>query len=80
MALTRDRQADVGVHVRELHLQIQLINLRGLLAQTKNEPRLKGPFPQEMYAGIIGSCQTLLDKLHSMRCVVSRQEWCVALI
>jgi hypothetical protein len=59
----------------ELHLQIQLINLRNLLGQTKNEPRLKGPFPQEMYAEILNSCQTLLDKLHSMRCVITRQEW-----
>jgi hypothetical protein len=60
---------------RELHLQIQLINMRGLLTQTKNEPRLKGPFPQAMYSEILNSCQRTLDKLHSMRCVIMRQEW-----
>ncbi|GHJ83768.1 hypothetical protein NliqN6_0170 [Naganishia liquefaciens] len=59
----------------ELHLQIQLIQLRALLTQTANEPRLKGPFPRDTYGGIINSCQTMLDKLHSMRCVTTRQEW-----
>jgi hypothetical protein len=32
-------------HNRELHLQIKLIELQGLLAQAQHEPRLKGPFP-----------------------------------
>jgi hypothetical protein len=51
--------------------------MRGLLTQTKNEPRLKGPFPQAMYSEILNSCQRTLDKLHSMRCVIMRQEWYV---
>ncbi|KAJ6507413.1 Fusaric acid resistance protein-like-domain-containing protein [Mycena vitilis] len=59
----------------ELHLQIQLIQLQGLLAQTQNEPRLKGPFPVQLYRGILTSLQTILDKLHSMRCVTTREEW-----
>ncbi|KAJ9102098.1 hypothetical protein QFC20_005107 [Naganishia adeliensis] len=59
----------------ELHLQIQLIQLRALLIQTANEPRLKGPFPRDTYGAIINSCQTMLDKFHSMRCVTTRQEW-----
>ncbi|KAJ9103734.1 hypothetical protein QFC21_002194 [Naganishia friedmannii] len=59
----------------ELHLQIQLIKLRALLIQTANEPRLKGPFPKDTYGGIINSCQTMLDRFHSMRCVTTRQEW-----
>jgi len=59
----------------ELHLQIKLIELQGLLAQTQHEPRLKGPFPVALYRSILASLQMILDKLHSMRCVTSREEW-----
>ncbi|KAG7098252.1 hypothetical protein E1B28_000214 [Marasmius oreades] len=59
----------------ELHLQIQLIEMQGLLAQTQHEPRLKGPFPIALYRGILTSLQTILDRLHSMRCVTTREEW-----
>lgn len=59
----------------ELHLQLQLIKLQGLLAQTQHEPRLKGPFPVGLYRSILTSLQSILDKLHSMRCVTSREEW-----
>lgn len=59
----------------ELHLQLQLIELQGLLAQTQHEPRLKGPFPVGLYRSILTSLQSILDKLHSMRCVTSREEW-----
>ncbi|KAG9316913.1 Fusaric acid resistance protein-like-domain-containing protein [Chiua virens] len=59
----------------ELHLQIKLIELQGLLAQTQHEPRLKGPFPIMLYRSILTSLQTILDKLHSMRCVTTREEW-----
>lgn len=59
----------------ELHLQIKLIELQNLLAQAQHEPRLKGPFPVELYRGILVSLQTILDKLHSMRCVTTREEW-----
>lgn len=62
---------------RELHLQIKLIQLQGLLAQTQHEPRLKGPFPVALYRAMLTSLQTILDKLHSMRCVTSREEWYV---
>ncbi|KAI0798617.1 Fusaric acid resistance protein-like-domain-containing protein [Irpex lacteus] len=61
----------------ELHLQIKLIELQKLLAQTQHEPRLKGPFPIKLYRSMLTSLQTILDKLHSMRCVTSREEWCV---
>jgi len=64
----------IGNH-RELHLQIKLIELQGLLAQTQHEPRLKGPFPVKLYRGILTSLQTILDKLHSMRCVTTKEEW-----
>ncbi|KAJ7933967.1 hypothetical protein B0H13DRAFT_2227384 [Mycena leptocephala] len=40
-----------------------------------HEPRLKGPFPVQLYRGILTSLQTILDKLHSMRCVTTREEW-----
>ncbi|RPD58687.1 hypothetical protein L227DRAFT_504933 [Lentinus tigrinus ALCF2SS1-6] len=59
----------------ELHLQIKLIELQGLLAQTQHEPRLKGPFPVPLYRSILTSLQSILDRLHSMRCVTSREEW-----
>ncbi|KZT10938.1 uncharacterized protein LAESUDRAFT_643293 [Laetiporus sulphureus 93-53] len=59
----------------ELHLQIKLIELQGLLSQAQHEPRLKGPFPVGLYRSILTSLQTILDKLHSMRCVTSREEW-----
>jgi hypothetical protein len=60
---------------RELHLQIKLIQLQGLLASAQHEPRLKGPFPVKLYRGILTSLQTILDRLHSMRCVTTREEW-----
>lgn len=61
--------------MRELHLQSQLNTLRGLLAQTKNEPRLKGPFAFDFYQEVLLSCERMLDRLHSMRCVTTRDEW-----
>lgn len=57
--------------VRELHLQLQLIKLQSLLAQTAHEPRLKGPFPVHLYRTILTSLQVILDKLHLMRCGAS---------
>lgn len=60
---------------RELHLQIKLIELQGLLAQTQHEPRLKGPFPVHLYRNILTSLQTILDRMHSMRCVTTKEEW-----
>lgn len=66
---------------RELHLQRKLITLQELLAQTQHEPRLKGPFPIQLYRSILTSLQTILDKLHSMRCVTTREEWyCFSLL
>lgn len=64
---------------RELHLQIKLLELQDLLKQTQHEPRLKGPFPTKLYRSILASLQTILDKLHSMRCVTTREEWYVIL-
>lgn len=64
----------------ELHLQKQLSSLRGLLAHAKNEPRLKGPFAFRFYEDVLLSCERMLDRLHSMRCVTTRREWCVLLL
>ncbi|PPQ71156.1 hypothetical protein CVT24_009837 [Panaeolus cyanescens] len=58
----------------ELHLQIKLIELQNLLVQAQHEPRLKGPFPVDLYRKILISLQTILDKLHSMRCVTTKEE------
>ncbi|KAN0063291.1 hypothetical protein ACQY0O_004455 [Thecaphora frezii] len=75
--LLKHRQAPVGDEFQaiELHLQVTIIKLEGLLAQTKHEPRLKGPFPVATYRSMLGCCQNILDKLHSMRCVTSRDDW-----
>ncbi|WRT68516.1 uncharacterized protein IL334_005492 [Kwoniella shivajii] len=59
----------------EMHLQSQLLTMRALLAQTKNEPRLKGPFAFSFYNEVLLSCERMLDRLHSMRCVTTRDEW-----
>lgn len=60
----------------EMHLQISLISLAGLLDYSQHEPRLKGPFPAMSYAKILQACQRLLDDLHAMRIVALRPEFC----
>ncbi len=60
---------------RELHLQIQLLDMKALLDQTKHEPRLKGPFPFALYDDMLSSCQTIIERMHSMRCVTTRPDW-----
>ncbi|PVF97453.1 hypothetical protein CPB86DRAFT_706963 [Serendipita vermifera] len=62
----------------ELHLQIKLIALQNLLSQAQNEPRLKGPFPVQLYRSILTNLQMILDLFHSMRCVTTREEWYTA--
>ncbi|CAE6416781.1 unnamed protein product [Rhizoctonia solani] len=59
----------------ELHLQLKLIELQGLLAQAQNEPRLKGPFPVALYRTILTSLQSMLDMLHSLRCTTTQKDW-----
>ncbi|OAD77430.1 hypothetical protein PHYBLDRAFT_179854 [Phycomyces blakesleeanus NRRL 1555(-)] len=59
----------------ELGLQRALLDLQELLAQTPNEPRLKGPFPADTYRTILGSCQNIVDKFLSMRTVVLKDAW-----
>lgn len=59
----------------ELNLQVHLIKLEGLLSLTKHEPRLKGPFPVQTYKQFLGCCQNILDLLHTMNQVTSRNDW-----
>ncbi|CAG8441266.1 7037_t:CDS:2 [Funneliformis mosseae] len=59
----------------ELILQVSLLKLTDLLAQTPNEPRMKGPFPIHTYSEILTGCQNILDKLLSMRIAVTQEEW-----
>ncbi|RKP05200.1 Fusaric acid resistance protein-like-domain-containing protein [Thamnocephalis sphaerospora] len=59
----------------EMLLQLQLLKLQDLLALTRNEPRLKGPFPREMYACILGHGQSLIDRMLTMRTAVMDATW-----
>ncbi|KAE8270183.1 hypothetical protein A4X09_0g2142 [Tilletia walkeri] len=72
---TKQDRIDAEFQAIELHLQLSIIKLEGLLAQTRHEPRLKGPFPISTYKALLGCCQSILDKLHSMRCVTARDAW-----
>ncbi|KAJ2103759.1 hypothetical protein GGI09_000488 [Coemansia sp. S100] len=54
----------------EMHLQSSLLEIRALLADTLNEPRLKGPFPLASYHRIINACQRLLDAMVAARWVM----------
>ncbi|KAI8332623.1 hypothetical protein BC941DRAFT_402304 [Chlamydoabsidia padenii] len=59
----------------ELGLQRTLIELHELLAQTPNEPRLKGAFPVATYRDILASCQNIVDKFMSIRTVMLKEVW-----
>lgn len=61
----------------ELGLQRSLIDLQTLLAQTPNEPRLKGAFPVSTYSDMLSSCQNIVDKFMSMRTVMFKEEWSI---
>lgn len=38
-------------------------------------PTSTGPFPKALFNSCIMSSQTILDRFHSIRCVVNRDEW-----
>ncbi|KAI7873761.1 hypothetical protein K492DRAFT_211962 [Lichtheimia hyalospora FSU 10163] len=59
----------------ELDLQRTLLDLQALLAQTPNEPRLKGAFPVDTYKSMLNSCQNVVDKFCCMRTVVFKDAW-----
>lgn len=49
--------------------------MNGMLTQTSLEPRLKGPFPVAQYRQILNATQNILDQLHAIRTVTTRDEW-----
>jgi hypothetical protein len=59
----------------EMLLQVKLLKIQDLLALTRNEPRLKGTFPRGMYARIISHCQSLIDRMLTMRTAVTDATW-----
>ncbi|KAJ1948552.1 hypothetical protein FBU59_001541 [Linderina macrospora] len=54
----------------ELQLQDSLMEIRILLDDTQNEPRLKGPFPIDAYKRILNACQRILDAMVAARWVM----------
>ncbi|GAA5896763.1 hypothetical protein JCM6882_005029 [Rhodosporidiobolus microsporus] len=59
----------------EIELQLLLIKVSGLLAATRHEPRLKGPFPVDAYRAILASCQSILDSLTAVARMTNREAW-----
>ncbi|KAI8871120.1 hypothetical protein GQ42DRAFT_121286 [Ramicandelaber brevisporus] len=56
----------------EIGLQFRLVDMRGLVKQVENEPRLKGPYPTKVYLQLLESAQILLDRLIVVRASLSR--------
>ncbi|KAJ2607657.1 hypothetical protein H4S08_004747 [Coemansia sp. RSA 1365] len=54
----------------EMQLQSSLLEIRTLLTDTQNEPRLKGPFPAAVYGRIISASQRILDAMVAARWVM----------
>ncbi|TIB78009.1 hypothetical protein E3Q23_00950 [Wallemia mellicola] len=73
MGEQREEQLSKEFMSMELHIQIHLIKLRNLLSQTKNEPRMRGPFPVKKYADLLGSCQRILEVMHILGMVSQPQ-------
>ncbi|ORE13067.1 hypothetical protein BCV71DRAFT_279323, partial [Rhizopus microsporus] len=69
------QQVSIAFLDSELNLQRSLLELQDLLAQTPNEPRLKGAFPVETYKQILSSCQNITDKFASLRTVILKDAW-----
>ena len=69
------QQAQQMFQEMELGLQRTLLDLQALLAQTPNEPRLKGSFPVSTYRDMLMSCQNIVDKFLSMRAVILKDAW-----
>jgi hypothetical protein len=59
----------------ELQLQVNIVELQGLLIHAPNEPRLKGAFPAKTYEAMLTSCQNILDKFLSIRIVILKDVW-----
>jgi hypothetical protein len=55
----------------EMKLNMALQRLEQLLPLTRLEPRLKGPFPIEIYRRLLNHSQNILDKFVSMRVAIA---------
>lgn len=55
----------------ELKVQMDLLRLESLIPLTWLEPRLKGPFPVEVYQHMLKCCQRILDKFVAMRVAIA---------
>ncbi|GAN07622.1 conserved hypothetical protein [Mucor ambiguus] len=61
----------------ELSIQVSIFDLQGLLVHAPNEPRLKGPFPVKTYSAMLACCQSILDRLLSLRIVILKDVWAI---
>ncbi|GAA5929392.1 hypothetical protein JCM3775_002329 [Rhodotorula graminis] len=68
-------QPDEDFVAMEIELQLTLIRVSGLLASTKHEPRLKGPFPVHEYRPVLAACQAILDSLTAIVRMTKRDAW-----
>ncbi|KAJ2782420.1 hypothetical protein H4R18_002290 [Coemansia javaensis] len=65
---SRDRlSAEQDCLDAERCLQDALLEIRALLADTLNEPRLKGAFPAATYRHVVDACQRMLDTMAAAR-------------
>lgn len=55
----------------ESKLNERLLEIKQLLPLTRHEPRLKGPFPVQIYEEMLERCQNILDKFVAMRVAIS---------
>ncbi|KAJ2893354.1 hypothetical protein IWW38_002886, partial [Coemansia aciculifera] len=55
-------------------LQEALLEISSLLADTLNEPRLKGRFPVEEYRRVISACQRMLDAMVAIPALPEEEE------
>ncbi|ODQ53190.1 hypothetical protein SAICODRAFT_56649 [Saitoella complicata NRRL Y-17804] len=67
MSSADDQSIDILVH-----MQKNLLKLRGLLAQAPNEPRLKGPFPTHSYGRLLDITQDMMDAFTALRVAVTK--------
>ncbi|KAI7853215.1 Fusaric acid resistance protein-like-domain-containing protein [Circinella umbellata] len=63
----------------EQKIQSSINSTSVLLELTDHEPRLKGPFPKEIYREMINSTQAILDNLGSIRVALLQMPWIVKL-
>ena len=54
----------------EIMIYKNILELKDFVVQTKAEPRLRGPFPDHVYASVIDSCTNIFDALIVLRSVI----------